>query len=361
MGAMVRIDLQIKTYKRSYLAMGTGFIALDIIEGKTGTFSAAGGSCGNVMEILAWLGWSSLPSGRIGKDAAGDYISEEYKQLGLNTEYLIRDEQVSTPIVVQRYTKTANGEKTHRFSLFCPDCGGWLPRFRPMTINQAAIMLDSNVAPRIFYFDRVTPSSLRLAKWAKDSGALVFFEPSSIGDEAAFFQAADICHVLKYSHDCLGHVPDLVTVKSPQLVVETKGGDGLSMRWRGRWSSLPAFRAPIFEDAAGSGDWCSAGFLHCVGVYGADGFANLKKADINYALKFGQALATLNCRFEGARGLMTYLDHRGANRALRSLVEKREPVELKYNLKSQYNVPVDFCNLCKPERIAEKKSIKRAS
>lgn len=358
---MIRIDLQIKIHRQSHLAIGTGFIALDIIEGKTHTFNAVGGSCGNVMKILAWLGWSSLPSGRIGKDAAGDYIVEEYKQLGLNTDNLIRDERVFTPIVIQRYRETANGDRTHRFSLSCPDCGGWLPRFRPMTINQAAIILDSDIAPKIFYFDRVTPASLRLAKWAKDLGALVFFEPSSIGDEASFLYAVDICHVMKYSHDCLGHVPDLAAAMSPRLVIETKGEDGLRMRWRGRWSSLPAFRTPVFEDAAGSGDWCSAGFLHCVGTRGADGFANLKKTDIDHALKFGQALATLNCRFEGARGLMTHLDHRNANRALRSLVEKGEPVELKSNVEAQYNVPVDFCRLCRPDKSAEKRSAKQVS
>ena len=356
---MTRTELQIKTHRHSHLAMGAGFIALDVIEGKTGIFNAAGGSCGNVMEMLAWLGWSSLPVGRIGKDAAGDYILKEYKQLGLNTGSLILDGKISTPVVVQRYTETADGKKTHRFSLSCPDCGGRLPRFRPMTINQAASVFDSNLAPKVFYFDRVTPTSLRLAKWARNLGALIFFEPSSIGDEKLFLQAVDICHVMKHSHDRLGDVPDLAAAKPPQLVVKTEGEEGLSMRWRGRWSSLPAFRAPIFEDAAGSGDWCSAGFLHCVGNRGADGFADLKKTDITRALKFGQALATLNCRFEGARGLMSHLDHRSVNRALRSLVEKRAPVELKRNPEAQYGVPVDFCRFCKPERTTEKRDAKR--
>lgn len=361
MGTMIRIDLQIKAHRCSHLAVGNGFIALDIIEGKTGTFGAAGGSCGNVMEMLAWLGWSSLPSGRIGKDAAGDYIFEEYKQLGLNTENLIRDEKISTPIVIQRYRKTANGGRTHRFSLSCPDCGRWLPRFRSMTISQAATMLDSSIVPKVFYFDRVAPASLRLAKWAKNLGALVFFEPSSVGDEKLFFQAIDICHVMKYSHDCLGHVPDLAAARSPQLVIETKGEDGLSMRWRGRWSALPAFRASIFEDAAGSGDWCSAGFLHRVGTKGADGFSNLRKADIDSALKFGQALATLNCRFEGARGLMIHLDHRNVNKALRYLVEKRELVELKRKPEVQQNVLRDFCNFCNPERAVKKQRARQIS
>ncbi len=336
--------------------MGTGFIALDIIEGKFGTFGAAGGSCGNVMVMLAWLGWTACPSGRIGEDSAGDYIFDEYQAVGVETCHLVRDDRVATPIVIQRCTETKDGERTHRFSLSCPDCGAWLPRFRPMTINQAAPILGSDLAPKVFYFDRITPASLRMAKWARETGALVLFEPASVGDEKPFQQAVDLCHVLKFSHDRLGHLPDLATAKSPRLVVETLGEDGLRLRWRGRWSALPAFRTTIFEDAAGSGDWCSAGFLHVVGARGANGFAKLKKADLDRALKFGQALASLNCRFEGARGLMRYMDHRSVNKALRSLLEKGTLADLNHNSESLLSMPGDLCRLCKPEGKATQKA-----
>ena len=349
MGAMTRIDLQIRKHRQSSLAMGTGFIALDIVEGKNGTFGAAGGSCGNVIAMLAWLGWATSPTGRIGRDSAGEYLFQEYDALGVNTTHIIRDERISTPIVIQRFSETVEGGRSHRFSLSCPDCGGWLPRFRPMTIKQATPVMESNLAPKIFYFDRVTPASLRLAKWAKETGALILFEPSSVGDERPFLQAVDLCHVLKYSHDRLGHVPDLAAAKSPQLIVETLGEDGLRMRWHGRWSNLPAFRTSAFEDAAGSGDWCSAGFLHRAGAYGARGFATLKKTDLDQALKFGQALATLNCRFEGAGGLMSTMDQSSVNRALQSLAETGEAAPLDQTHDTGREMPKDLCNLCKLE------------
>lgn len=345
---MTRIDLQIRKHRKSNPVIGTGFIALDIVEGKSDNFSTAGGSCGNVMAMLAWLGWTASPVGRIGRDSAGNYILNEYKKLGVDTRHIIRDKQIATPIVIQRFAETADGERTHRFSLSCPDCGGWLPRFRPMTINQATPILNSDFAPRIFYFDRVAPASLRLANWAKEAGALVLFEPSSVGDEKSFSQAVDLCHVMKYSHDRLGHVPDLAAAKSPRLIVETLGEEGLHMRWRGRWSTLPAFQESGFEDAAGSGDWCSAGLLHLVGGRGAEGFANLKKADLDRALKFGQALATLNCRFEGARGLMTHMNQQAANKALRSLAEKGTPVEFELDSTAVKRIPKNLCGLCKP-------------
>lgn len=360
MGAMTRIDLQIRNHERPNLAMGTGFIALDIVEGKLNTFGAAGGSCGNVMAMLAWLGWTASPIGRLGADAAGEFVVSEYAKLGVDCRHIVRDENVATPIVIQRFGETAEGERTHRFSLSCPDCGGWLPRFRPMTISQAAPVLESSLAPKVFYLDRVTPASLRLARWAKDLGALVLFEPSSVGDEKPFQRAIDLCHVLKYSHDRLGHIPDLAAAQSPDLIVETLGEQGLRMRWRGSWSVLPAFKTDVFEDAAGSGDWCSAGLLHLVGARGADAFQASKRDDLERALKFGQALATLNCRFEGARGLMSFMDHQSVNKAFRELLETRVFAEVEHLERSSRSLPEDLCSLCKPQKKTRARNKKKA-
>lgn len=346
---MTRIDLQIKKHCSTYSAVGAGFIALDIVEGRTTTFATSGGSCGNVMAMLAWLGWNAIPSSRIGRDAASEFIMQEYEKIGVDTSRLILDERVSTPIVIQKFTETADGGRSHRFSLSCPDCGSWLPRFRPMTIKHAEPLLTSKLKPQVLYLDRVTPASLRLARWARELGTLVMLEPSSIGDEKSFLRAVDLCDVLKYSWERLGHVPDLAEAKSPKVIIETKGQDGLRIRWRGHWSSLPAFRAPVFEDAAGSGDWCSAGFLHLIGFRGAAGLDTLKKADLSRALKFGQALAAINCRFEGARGLMTFMELPQANRALRSLVENGEIVDIDLGSETDRSLPKDLCNLCKPE------------
>jgi hypothetical protein len=53
------------------------------------------------------------------------------------------------------------------------------------------------------------------------------------------------------------------------------------------------FTAARFVDAAGAGDWCSAGFLHWVGQGGAAGLKSCGKGVIERALRTGQALSTL--------------------------------------------------------------------
>lgn len=158
--------------------------------------------------------------------------------------------------------------------------------------------------PKCFYFDRISPALLRLAEWVRREGGLVFFEPSSIGDEALFRRAIDTCHVLKYSDQRLGHVEDLADARQPALIVRTRGAEGLESRWRGRWSQQCAFKAPEVIDAAGSGDWCSAGLIHVIGQAGAVMLPNLQKVEIERGLRLGQGLAALNCAHEGARGLM---------------------------------------------------------
>jgi len=316
---MTRIDLQLHAASEAATILGSGFVALDVVDGRHGRFAAAGGSCGNVLTILGWLGWSSAPVARLGADPAGEFVCDDLNAFGVQLRHVSRASGVQTPIVLQRFIEDRQGQRQHRFSLVCPECGAWLPRFRSIVLSHANEVM-SEPAPRCFYFDRVSPALLRLAEWVRREQGLVFFEPSSIGDEALFRRAIDTCHVLKYSDERLGSLEDLADARQPTLIVRTRGADGLDLRWHGRWSRQTAFKAPAVEDAAGSGDWCSAGLIHAIGQNGAGALTTLQKTDIERGLRLGQALAALNCAYEGARGLMYASPELDAvNRLLRSV------------------------------------------
>jgi sugar/nucleoside kinase (ribokinase family) len=206
---MTRIDLMLKPASGSPTCVGVGFVAADIVEGSAEEFVAAGGSCGNVMAVLAWLGWNAVPVSRLGCDWAAKVVRKDLGEAGVSLIGLSDEKSVQTPIVIQRFVKDSSGRQTHRFSLTCPECGGWLPRYRPLTLGQANALIEEVSTPKTYYFDRVSPAALGIARWAKEQGALVVFEPSSIGDERQFRKAVDSCHILKYSHDRLGHLRDL--------------------------------------------------------------------------------------------------------------------------------------------------------
>lgn len=310
---MKRVDLRLRKARGTPSCLASGFIAMDIVEGEFETFSAAGGSCGNVMALLSFLGWTAQPVARLGADHAGSFIRAQFERLGVDASHVSNLSGVKTPIVIQRFVEGMDGERAHQFSLTCPDCGAWLPRYRPTTLKHASEVIAKDGFPDTFFFDRISPCALKLSCWARERGALVVFEPSSIGDERQFQKAVETAHILKYSHDRLGHLPDLAKVNGPKIVIETHGAEGLRVRWRSRWSRLPAFQASRFVDAAGSGDWCTAGVIHAIGQGGSKVLETMKKGRLDYALRLGQALASINCGFEGARGAMSKLDVDGLN------------------------------------------------
>ena len=347
-GTVSEQQVLISDVNHSATCLGVGLVSIDVVKTSGDIFAAAGGSCGNVVAILAWFGWDALPVGRIGCDWAGEYVKHDLGSVGVDTALLLEERRVQTPIIFQRFVEERNGRRRHRFSLVCPECGQWLPRYRAITLRQAAEIMEERDPPNTLYFDRVSPGSLRLAQWARDCGALIVFEPSSIGDERQFQRAIGLCHVLKYSDESLGHVADLGDVELPVLVVETRGAEGLRFRWRRRWRELEGFHSRKFRDAAGSGDWCSAGLIHMLGIGGKKGIAENSRVDVVEALRFGQALAAVNCCFEGARGAMAALTREDMNRALGVLWESRETEHFMEDDSIEYGrrLTRKFCSTC---------------
>lgn len=348
----MRIDLALHQARGNPVCVGAGFVALDIVESSVHSFAAAGGSCGNVMAILAWLGWDAKPVARIGADWAGELLTTDMDRAGADTSSLLLEERAKTPIVIERFVEHASGQRSHRFSLTCPECGAWLPRYRALTISQINEFLIQAPQPKAFYFDRVSPATVKLARWAKDEGAIVLFEPSAIGDERLFQKAVELCHILKFSHDRLGHIHDLAKAPAPRMVIETMGEEGLRVRWRSRWSEHPAFQVSNLRDAAGSGDWCSAGLIHVLAQNnGAKTFDELRKADIDRAIRFGQALAAVNCSFEGARGAMLALSLKQVGRLLLHLKEigKKNTASIPVSVTGGLEVPTGLCGICSTE------------
>lgn len=298
--------------------VGTGFIVLDVIRNSAGATATekrfAGGSCGNVLTILAYFGWNASAVGRIGDDHVGHELVDDLLRWRVDTNLLQMEAGRGTPIVVQENYLDARGRPRHRFSRACPVCGASLPAYRPLLTSEAATIAAKLPTHSVFYFDRVAPGALELAQRSRARGALVVFEPSGIKDERLFTECLKASHIVKYASDRIEGVHEIVAKAKLPVEIETLGAKGLRLRVRaddrmGAWKELPAFSAPELRDAAGAGDWTTAGIIH--GLMGRSGSADEVVADVDavvLATQQGQALAALNCGFEGARGLMYVAD-----------------------------------------------------
>jgi len=314
------------------MCVGAGFVVLDVVrptwrEGRELRF--AGGSCGNVVTILSFLGWKSSVVARIGEDLAGRQLVQDLEGWAVDTRLLIHEEEARTPAVFQRLYNDRNGHAQHSFSRYCSICGEWAVRYRPVRLRDVDTAAEFASSARVFYFDRVAPAYAELARRARGEGALVVFEPSGVKDPRLFLECLRSAHVFKYSHERFDSHADLISEALVPVVIETNGASGLrvTVRRKGRVAvneEMPAVPAPRVVDAAGSGDWCTAGLIHGIvrQHVGVGELADASKVVLD-ALRYAQSLAALNCAFEGARGVMYRMTKRRLLNAAGALLEGR--------------------------------------
>lgn len=299
---------------------GTGLIALDLVLGldpNSPVRSWAGGTCGNVLSILAYLGWEAFPIARMNGDPASDRVRADMAQWGVRLEFANCGPTAHTPIIIQEIRRGRDGRPKHRFSWSCPKCGQWLPAFKPVTTAAVDAVAPALKDASVFFLDRLSRASLTLAKEAAARGAVVVLEPSGKATDKLMAEAIGVAHVVKYADQRLAGVEGVMGIGSATLVeVQTLGETGLRYRHRfgkapSDWVHLGAVPAPRLVDSCGSGDWCTAGFVAKAAVGGLAGLRDGGPQGVQAALRYGQALAAWNCGYEGARGGM-YAVTRGA-------------------------------------------------
>ncbi len=289
---------------------GTGLIALDWVIGsdpETPVRYWAGGTCGNVLSILAWLGWDAYPVARMNGDVASECVRADMAEWGVHLDWVTCAPTADTPMIVQKIRHGRDGRPKHRFSWLCLLCDEWLPPFKAITVDVVEKIRPFLADASVFFFDRLSRATLTLAAEASTRGAVVVFEPSSKATHKLMAEAIALAHVVKYADDRIAGIRGVMANDSAVLLeVQTLGDRGLKYRHRlGRgisnWMYLKAIPAPRLADTCGSGDWCTAGLLAKIATGGQKGLRRAGTRGVRRALRYGQALAAWNCSFEGAR------------------------------------------------------------
>jgi sugar/nucleoside kinase (ribokinase family) len=290
------------------ICIGTGLVALDVVISSdpdipVGFF--AGGSCGNVLTILSYLGCQSYPIARLSCNQASEILAEDLRRWNVHTDLLKFSTDGSTPIIIHRIVKDKSGMRKHKFEFRNPEDGKYLPAYKPVLAKSVPDVLIDSPKPSFFYFDRMNRASLDLAIQYKDLGATIIFEPPSMKDRKMFDKCLQVADIIKFSIDRVPEFSIAFPIGQTLLDIETLGSRGLRYRVKGspKWVSLAAFDAREVMDAAGAGDWCTAGIIFQLLRSGTT-LPNASAYELNQALSFGQALGAINCNFEGARGAM---------------------------------------------------------
>lgn len=321
------------TRNGSPISVGTGFVALDmLLEGNTRVRADelyAGGSCGNVLSILAHFSWNSNPVARLAYDNNAEELLADFRRTGVNTQFVYQAETAVTPVIIIRLATRPDGTVRPHFEWKDPSSGAWLPRYRPFPKTKAAEVAPQLPSAGVFYFDRVEASALLMAKAMRDKGAVVFFEPSSCKHDDLFTECLAVSDIVKYSEERISRIPCTPAAKSPRLEIQTRGQAGLRYRLKmgttkpGEWETLPAFEIDEYVDSTGCGDWCSAGIIDKLCHKGRKHFLSLGEDAIVEGLWYGLALAAVNCQYRGARGPMYHLTSEKLSASIDSILSSR--------------------------------------
>ena len=337
----------------NFVCVGSGLIALDVIykENSEQPKFLAGGSCGNVLTILSYMGWNSYPIARLGNDVEGKRIIEDMKKWKVKTKFIEKETGTDSPRIIEKIFGGENPK--HRFYMKC-EHGNWLPRRKPFLLKSFENIQNKIPKSNVFYFDRATPSAYEIASHLKDQGAIIIFEPPKfLHDDKTFLKCIEISNVVKHCYE-QAEATKKLGINIP-LEIQTMGENGLQykakfLRHR-KEKKLSAIPTNNLVDAAGSGDWLTAGLIHMLRNHRS--LDSLTEEKLEYALDFGQTLASLNCNYEGARGMMYHLSKEKLFKiATKKMKNRNKPVELtlehskKNKLTSKLALECKVC-LCK--------------
>jgi fructokinase len=323
-----------KPFNNKSICIGAGLVALDIVingNPKIPLKLFAGGSCGNVLTILSFLNWDTFPVARLKRNRASRKLLSDLINWNVNTSLITQTPDGSTPIIIQRIKKDKNGNSIHNFQFRNPDNGEWLPAYKPVLGRDVELLTKKSPIPSVFYFDRVNRSSIDLANYYKEKGAVVFFEPSSMRGSKQFNECLNVADIIKFSNERIKNYASLYPKQIVPLEIETLGKEGLRYRFSHnlkskKWTTVSSYKISYVVDAAGSGDWFSAGVISKITGNGSMEFKSCKKGSITKALKYGQALGALNCFFDGARGLMYSINQKQITSLVKKIQSSKTPL-----------------------------------
>lgn len=289
------------------IVLGAGLISLDVLirDGQRIPVSYyVGGTCGNVMMILAYMGWESYPIARLDSTKDTDRVLADMVKHAVHTDFISTSDG-KTPVIIQRNFITKDGTSAHKFESR-NNMGRFYIDFRSLTIKQADAVIERiNFVPKVFFFDRVSPAILKLATAFKKRGSIVFFEPSSKGgDVKRFNQCVEVADIVKFSDQRIKDIKQFENCDN-KLFIQTQGAKGLNYRLNSNWIHLDSVLNEYVVDTAGAGDWTAAALINNLFKdIEMSGISELLESDLETALNEAQRIGAESCSYEGARGMM---------------------------------------------------------
>ena len=259
-----------------------------------------GGTCGNVMCMLARLGWDAKPLACLDDSPEGLKVAEDLNRFGCDCRYVTTAPGGGTTLL--RLTHKKDSEGRHALSVRAGSPGG--SRFPKRHFLRArdeapAFMEALTETPAVFFFDDPAAGNRVLARGMKERGALVYFEPSKIATNADL-EAVRISDIIKFSDE---NVPDLgfADAFDDKVFIQTTGPKGVRYKYRGEpWRCVEAIPAAAVVDTEGAGDCFTATLIDRLAELGG-----LTPTALPEAIHRALEMASRSVAYLGSKGLFS--------------------------------------------------------
>ena len=288
--------------------LGVGTFPLDNLQEKNGKdvktiYQHVGGTCGNVMSILAWMGWHTLPAARLDDSEAGLLIKADLESYGCDTRLVSNTPDGGTTILDIIHKTGRDGKSKTAYMAHSPR-GGRFVNHRFWTLKQAQALFDSlEEMPDVLFFDRCAPGNILLAQLFHERGVLVYYEPNEPVDRN-FLRAVAASNIVKFSDE---KHPDVSFTEdfTDKLFIQMMNEKGLRFKLRAEgWMTIPPEHNPHAVDGEGAGDWTTSTFINELGHHHMLTFDRIHLPNAWHCLQEAQRVASESVSYIGAKGLI---------------------------------------------------------
>ncbi len=262
-----------------------------------------GGTCGNVMCMLSWLGWKAMPQVCLDNSPEGLKVSSDLRRYGCDCRYVTNTPEGGTSLLKCTHKKSPDGTKTISFRVGSPGGSRFPKRHFLRARDEAPAFLDKlSECPGVYFFDDPAAGHRLIARFLREKGATVYFEPSGIGTKAEL-EAVGVSDIVKFSGDI---IPDISFTErfADKLFIQTLGSEGLRFKLRdGAWIHVTPVPCDNVVDWEGAGDWTTSAFLNELASSGTP-LSNHTEDSIAEALKAAQVVASKSVGYLSSKGMI---------------------------------------------------------
>ena len=306
--------------EKNFDVVALGEILIDMAPGEkseqgNNTFEACpGGAPCNVLSLLAKAGHKTAFIGKVGEDMFGRLLVDTIKEIGIDTEGVVVDNDVRTTLAFVQ--KLPSGDRDFSF---------YRNPGADMMLNKSEVNFEIISNSKIFHFGTLSMTSecakeatISAVEFAANHGLLVSFDPNlreplwdNLDDaKKAISWGMKHCDILKISDNEVEFMTGLSDMESgykkikemssAKQIFVTLGADGSMGSVKDTIINIPGVKMESIVDTTGAGDT----FMGCALHYILDKGINLNESQVTELLTMANSTASKITQVKGALKVM---------------------------------------------------------